>query len=97
LTEGADLSASLQELIQDMRQSQTADQAARNRLLEIRIANFSPPIFFVLFILVNFRLNGQQAFYYYLVDAGGKNMLLNGLILMFASFVMGLWLSIRRM
>lgn len=97
LTEGVDLSASLQELIQDMRQSQTADQAARNRLLEIRIANFSPPIFFVLFILVNFRLNGQQAFYYYLVDAGGKNMLLNGLILMFASFVMGLWLSIRRM
>jgi len=97
LTEGIDISASLQELILDMRQSQTADQAARNRLLEIRIANFSPPVFFVLFIFVNFRLNGQQAFYYYLVDAGGKNMLLNGIILMFASFVMGLWLSIRRM
>jgi Flp pilus assembly protein TadB len=97
LTEGVDISASLQELILDMRQSQTADQAARNRLLEIRIANFSPPVFFVLFILVNFRLNGQQAIYYYLVDPGGKHMLLNGVILMFASFVMGLWLSIRRM
>src|SRR5690606_31384566 len=49
LTEGVDLSASLQDLITDMRQAQAADQAARNRLLEIRIANFSPPVFFIVF------------------------------------------------
>ena len=65
LLEGADISSSLQELIRDMRQAQVLDQAARNRLLEIRIANFSPPILCLLFIMVNFRLNGQQAYYYY--------------------------------
>lgn len=97
LTEGVDISGSLHELISDMRQAQAEDQAARNRLLEIRIANFSPPVFFILFIMVNIWLNGDQALYYYLVDAGGRNMLLNGLLLMFASFVMGIWLSIRRM
>jgi len=97
LTEGADISASLHDLITDMRQAQAADQAARNRLLEIRIASFSPPIFLVLFIMVNLRLNEAQAIYYYLVDPAGRNMLLNGIVLMFMSLVMGLWLSIRRM
>lgn len=97
LTEGVDLSASLQDLIADMRQAQAADQASRNRLLEIRIANFSPPLFFIVFIAVNLQLNGDQAWYYYMVDAQGRNMLLNGLLLMFASFVMGVWLSMRRM
>lgn len=97
LLEGADISSSLQELIRDMRQAQVLDQAARNRLLEIRIANFSPPILCLLFIMVNFRLNGQQANYYYLIDAAGRNLLLNGLALMFASFVMGVLLSMRRM
>lgn len=97
LLEGVDISTSLQELIGDMRQAQVSDQAARNRLLEIRIANFSPPVLCMLFILINFRLNGQQAYYYYLIDAAGRNMLLNGLALMFASFVMGVLLSMRRM
>lgn len=97
LTEGADISASLQELIRDMRQAQREDLRERNRLLEIRIANFSPPLFFLLFVLVNLRLNREQALYYYLIDAAGRHMVLNGLLLMFASFVMGIWLSMRRM
>jgi len=97
LTEGADLSDSLHDLIMDMRQAQAADQAARNKLLEIRVASFSPPVFLALFLMVNFHMSGSQAYHYYFVDPEGRNMLLNGIVLMFGSFVMGLWLSIRRM
>lgn len=97
LTEGVDIADSLNELITDMRQAQSADQIARKKLLEIRIASFSPPVFLILFMMVNMRLNGHQAYYYYFIDPAGRNMLLNGVVLMFASFVMGLWLSIRKM
>ncbi len=46
LVEGNNISDSLKELITDMRKAQRADQAERNRLLEIRIANFTPILFF---------------------------------------------------
>ncbi|UJF32545.1 hypothetical protein [Paenibacillus hexagrammi] len=37
---------SLKELVSDMRKAQRSDQVERNKLLEIRIANFTP-IFFL--------------------------------------------------
>ena len=97
LMEGVNISSSLKELIIDMRRAQRADQVERNRLLEIRIANFTPIFFLVIFLCINFQTNYQNAYYYYLVDAAGRNMLLDALFLIFASFIMGLYLSIKRM
>lgn len=95
--EGVDISYSLKELITDMRKAQLSDQAARNRLLEIRVANFTPILFLVIFLIVNFQLNYQNAYYYYLIDPVGRSMLLDAIMIIFASFIMGLYLSIRRM
>lgn len=97
LTEGIDLSHNLRELISDMRKAQRNDQAQRNRLLEIRIANFTPLLFLITYLGINFKVNYNSAYYYYLVDSTGKNMLLNALILIFISFLMGVYLSIKRM
>lgn len=97
LTEGVDLSDNLQELISDMRKAQRADQAERNRLLEIRLANFTPLVFLAVYMGINFKINYNQAYYYYFVDSDGKNMLLNALIYIFLSFLMGVYLSIKRM
>lgn len=97
LDEGVDISADLQQLITDMRQAQRTDQMERNKLLEIRIANFSPIVFLVIFVFINFKMNDAQAYHYYFVDQGGKNLMLDALFLIFASFVMGLWLSIKRL
>lgn len=97
LTEGNDLCGSLKDLIADMRRAQRSDQAERNRLLEIRLANFSSILFLLLFLIINFRMNADNAYLYYIVDPAGRNMLLDGLLLIFASFLMGIYLSIRRM
>lgn len=97
IEEGVDMSASLRELISDMRNSQRTAQQDRNRLLEIRIANFSPLLFLIVFIGINFKLNFQQAYYYYLLTAQGKQMMLDSLLLIFLSFMMGLFLSVKRM
>lgn len=96
IEDGADLSDGLRELIADMRRALLNDQAERNRLLEIRIANFSPMLFLVVFLFVNFRLNYEQAYQYYVLSETGKNMLLDALLLIGASFGMGLYLSMRR-
>lgn len=97
LTEGNDLCVSLKQLIADMRRAQRSDQLERNRLLEIRLANFSSILFLLLFLFINFKINAENAYLYYVVDPAGRNMLLDGLLLIFASFMMGIYLSIRRM
>lgn len=97
LMEGVPVSDSLRELIHDMRKSRRAGEQERHRLLEIRIANFTPLLFLALFVGINIRFNRENAYYYYLVDPGGRDMLLNALLLIFASFLMGLWLSRKKL
>jgi len=97
LADGTPIADNLKELIGDMRRAARADQQERNRLLEIRIANFSPILFLALFIGVNIRYNPEGAWRYYVLDPHGRDMLLNAAALIFASFLMGIWLSRRRL
>lgn len=97
LAEGHPVADNLKELISDMRKARRSNQQERNKLLEIRLANFSPVLFLGLFIGINMRYNPENAYLYYIVDPQGRNMLLNGLVLIFASFLMGLWLSRKKM
>lgn len=97
LLEGNDVSRALKELIDDMRRAKRTDQAERNRLLEIRIANFTPILFLLLFMFVNFQMNYDSSLYYYFMDPEGRNLLLDALLIIFASFLMGIYLSVKRM
>lgn len=97
LAEGHPIAANLKDLIVDMRKARIANQQERNKLLEIRIANFTPVFFLILFIGINFHYNPDNAYQYYIADQGGRNMLLNALVMIFCSFVMGLWLSRKKM
>ncbi|MGG1553779.1 hypothetical protein [Paenibacillus ferrarius] len=97
LTEGIPVGDSLKQLIVDMRKAQRSDQLERNRLLEIRIANFTPIVFLFIFLSINFKVSPENAFQYYVVDPAGRNMILDALLLIFASFLMGIYLSMRRM
>ncbi len=97
LAEGVPISDSLRELLGDMRKARRAGEQERNRLLEIRIANFSPLLFLGLYIGINLRYNKDNSYYYYVVDPQGRDMLLNAMLLIFASFLMGLWLSRKKM
>ncbi|MGG1516648.1 hypothetical protein ABE504_14615 [Paenibacillus oryzisoli] len=97
LTEGIPVGDSLKQLIVDMRKAQRSDQLERNRLLEIRIANFTPIVFLFIFLGINFKVSPDNAFQYYIVDPAGRNMILDALLLIFASFLMGIYLSMRRM
>ncbi|MEV5030426.1 type II secretion system F family protein [Paenibacillus sp. LPE1-1-1.1] len=97
LVEGVSVSDSLKELLTDMRKARRANEQERNRLLEIRVANFSPLLFLALFIGINLRYNKDNAYYYYVVDPMGRDMMLNAAVLIFASFLMGLWLSRKKM
>ncbi|MDG0810878.1 hypothetical protein [Cohnella rhizosphaerae] len=97
LSEGNNIADNLRELIDDMRKARMDDHAERHRLLEIRLANFTPLFFLGLFLAINFRLNAQSSALYYLSDPGGRRMLLNALVLIFGSFLMGLYLSRRKM
>jgi Flp pilus assembly protein TadB len=97
LSEGNNVSDNLQELIGDMRKAQMANQQDRHRLLEIRLANFTPVLFLALFLGINFRMNPQGSYQYYVVDPGGRGMLLNALALLFGSLIMGLYLSRKKM
>ena len=97
LKEGSFVGDSLKELITDMRKAQRFDQMERNRLLEIRIANFTPIGFMALFMWINFKVNGDNAYLYYVIDPAGRNMILDALLLIFVSFLMGIYLSMRRM
>jgi hypothetical protein len=97
LTEGNTISINIKDLISDMRKAQRFDQTERNRLLEIRIANFTPVAFLALFLFINFKVNYANAYQYYVLDPGGRNLLLDALLLIFISFIMGIYLSLRRM
>ncbi|CAM4337215.1 Flp pilus assembly protein TadB [Paenibacillus endophyticus] len=97
LSEGVTVSDSLKELLTDMRKARRANEQERNRLLEIRVANFSPLLFLALFIGINLRYNKENTYFYYVVDPMGRDMLLNAALLIFASFLMGLWLSRKKM
>ncbi|HTG70328.1 MAG TPA: hypothetical protein VL921_13750 [Candidatus Udaeobacter sp.] len=96
LVEGVPISDSLKELLTDMRKARRANEQERNRLLEIRVANFSPILFLALFIGINLRYNKDNSYFYYVVDPQGRDMLLNAMMLIFASFLMGLWLSRKK-
>lgn len=97
LTEGISISESLKELLSDMRKARRANEQERHRLLEIRVANFTPILFLALFVGINIRYNRDNAVFYYLNDPQGRDMLLNAVILIFGSFLMGLWLSRKKM
>ncbi|MBD2870919.1 hypothetical protein [Paenibacillus arenilitoris] len=97
LSEGVSITDSLKELLTDMRRARRANEQERNRLLEIRVANFSPLLFLALFIGINLRYNRDNSYYYYIMDPQGRDMLLNAAVLIFASFLMGLWLSRKKM
>ncbi|MFC5530852.1 hypothetical protein [Cohnella yongneupensis] len=97
LEEGNDISGNLKELIADMRKSQMDNQAERYRLLEIRLANFTPIVFLALFLGINFRLNPEGSYRYYISEPGGRGMLLNAVVLLFVSLLMGLYLSRRKL
>lgn len=95
-TEGVDVSSNLKDLISDMRESIRSNQQERNRLLEIRLANFTPIFFLILFIAVNYKLNPTQTYEYYLLHPDGRSMLLDAVFLIFLSFIMGIYLSMKR-
>lgn len=97
LAEGSPIAESLKELLVDMRKARRANEQERNKLLEIRIANFSPILFLAFYIGINVRYNRENSYYYYLIDPQGRDMLLNAIVLIFASFLMGLWLSRKKM
>lgn len=97
LQEGVDVTMNLKELIADMRRAQINDQKERNRLLEIRLASFSPIFFLLLFLGINFKANYANAYRFYILDPEGRGMLLNAAFLIFASFLLGVYLSMRRM
>jgi Flp pilus assembly protein TadB len=97
LTEGNNVAVNLKELIGDMRKSQLANQQERHRMLEIRLANFTPVLFLALFLGINFRMNPEGSYRSYMLDPTGRGMLLNALALLFGSLLMGLYLSRRKM
>ncbi|WP_270165642.1 type II secretion system F family protein [Paenibacillus sp. SYP-B4298] len=97
LAEGHAVTDNLKELITDMRKARRANQQERNRLLEIRIANFTPILFLALFVGINLHYNPEQAYYYYVLDPKGRDMLLNAAVLIVVSFIMGLYLSRKKM
>ncbi|WP_338113293.1 type II secretion system F family protein [Paenibacillus artemisiicola] len=97
LAEGHPIAGNLRDLITDMRKARRANQQERNKLLEIRVANFTPILFLALFMGINFHYNPENAYRYYVLDPGGRNMLLNAAVMIFLSFVMGLWLSRKKM
>ncbi|GIQ71019.1 hypothetical protein DUZ99_01535 [Xylanibacillus composti] len=97
LLEGVPVEEGLKELIGDMRRAQQADRRERNRLLEIRVANFAPVFFLAVFLFINFKVDAEKAYLYYLLDPEGRSMLLDACALIFLSFLGGLYLSMKRM
>ncbi len=97
LFEGIHIGAPLRELIGDMRKAQLEDRQERSKLIEIRVASFTPILFLVLFLGVNIRLNPEAAYRFYVLEPMGRNMLADSLLLIFGSFMLGLYLSMRRM
>jgi hypothetical protein len=80
-----------------MRRARRANEQERNKLLEIRIANYTPLLFLILFVGLNVHYSPENAYRYYLADPKGRDLMLNAFVLIFASFLMGIWLSRRKM
>ncbi|MNG34432.1 hypothetical protein D3C84_1209100 [compost metagenome] len=80
-----------------MRRARRSNEQERSKLLEIRIANFTPILFLFLFVGINLHYNPESAYRYYVLDPQGRDLVLNSLVLIFGSFVMGIWLSRRKM
>lgn len=97
LNEGVSITSSLKQLITDMRVARKANEQERHKLLEIRIANFTPLLFLFLFMGINFHFNRDQSVHYYFTDPVGREMILNMLLMIFLSFLMGLYLSRKKM
>jgi len=97
LHEGVTISSSLKQLIQDMRAARRANEQERHQLLEIRIANFTPLLFLLLFVVINFKYNREQSIYYYFQDPSGREMILHMITMIFLSFLMGIYLSRKKM
>ncbi|MWC30678.1 type II secretion system F family protein [Paenibacillus sp. MMS18-CY102] len=97
LSEGNPISDNLRELLTDMRRARRSNEQERSKLLEIRIANFTPILFLFLFVGINLHYNPESAYRYYVLDPQGRDLVLNSLVLIFGSFVMGIWLSRRKM
>lgn len=97
MSEGVSISGSLKELISDMRAARRANEQERHRLLEIRIANFTPLLFLALFVGINVYYNREQSIQYYIHDPNGREMLLHMFVMIFLSFLMGLYLSRKKM
>lgn len=97
MSEGVSISSSLRELIGDMRAARRANEQERHRLLEIRIANFTPLLFLALFVGINFYYNREQSIQYYFYDVSGREMMLHMMVMIFLSFLMGLYLSRKKL
>lgn len=97
IQEGVTIKGSLKELIYDMRQARKSNEVERHKLLEIRIANFTPILFLALFMGINFSTNYEQSLHYYFYTEEGREMLLNVGVLIFLSFLMGVYLSRKKM
>jgi len=54
-------------------------------------------LFLLLFIGINAHYNPNGTYRYYLLDPMGRDLVLNALVLIFASFLMGIWLSRKKM
>jgi hypothetical protein len=96
LTEGAVLDDALQGFLVDLREAQKAAIEDRNRLLEIRLANFSPALIVLLFIGVNLYFNHDAAVKSYFYDLHGRQLLLQSGLLITSSFAMGIWISLQK-
>lgn len=96
LADGTDIKEGLRSLISDMRRAARNDQLERNRLLEIRLANFSPLLFLAVFLVVNFHIDPDLAWRYYVQSDAGREMLLDTVVLIGLSFVMGIYLSLQK-
>lgn len=97
LNEGVSIKRGLKDLIDDMRRARKSNEVERHRLLEIRIANFTPVVFLLFFIGVNLSINFNQTVESYFYDEAGRRMLLHALVLMTLSLLMGIHLSRKKM
>ena len=97
LNEGISIKGGLKDLIDDMRHARKANELERHRLLEIRIANFTPLLFLCFFIGLNLWVNTEQTIQAYVYDESGRKMILNAIALIIVSLFMGIHLSRKRM
>lgn len=97
LQEGYPIAPTLKRLIDDMRKARLTNQQERNKLLEIRIANFTPILFLALFVGINLHYNRAGSIQYYFYDLHGRELILHSLTMIFGSFLIGLWLSRKKL